>query len=47
MSVLHVIDKAELKALTTPSDWRAWWVTAVNFALIAAAFALQIGRAHV
>ncbi|MFP4593739.1 fatty acid desaturase family protein [uncultured Ralstonia sp.] len=40
MSILNVLDKAELKALTTPSDLRAWWVTGVNFALIAAAFAL-------
>jgi len=46
MSVLHVIDKTELKALATPSDWHAWWVTAVNFALIAAAFALPAVWPH-
>lgn len=46
MSVLHVIDKAELMKLATPSDLHAWWVTGINFALIAAAFALPAVWAH-
>ncbi|WP_296227787.1 hypothetical protein [Ralstonia sp. UBA689] len=41
-----MIDKAELKTLATPSDLHAWWVTAVNFALIAAAFALPAVWPH-
>src|SRR5471032_2031621 len=40
MSILKVISKDELKQLATPSNGRALWVTVVNLALIAAAFAL-------
>lgn len=40
MSVLDVISKEEFRALAAPSDLRATTVTLINFALIAAGFAL-------
>ncbi len=40
MSILDVINKDELRSLTRPSDWRAWWVTLANVALIGGAFAM-------
>ncbi len=46
MSILNVLSKEELRALTRPSDWRAAWVTLVNAAIIAAAFALPVWWQH-
>jgi len=40
MALKDVMSAAELKALTKTSDLQAWWVTAVNLALVAAGFAL-------
>jgi len=46
MSILDVIDKSQLRQLTAPSDLQGWRVTAVNFLLIAAAFALPVWWRH-
>jgi fatty acid desaturase len=40
MSVLELIDREELKRLSARSDAHAAWITACNFALLAAGFAL-------
>ena len=40
MSASAAIGKDELRRLTVTSDLHAWWTVAVNYALVAAAFAL-------
>ncbi len=40
MSASAAIGKDELRRLTVTSDLRAWWTVAVNYTLVAAAFAL-------
>jgi fatty acid desaturase len=40
VSASAAIGKDELRRLTVTSDLRAWWTVAVNYALVAAAFAL-------
>src|SRR4030095_10959831 len=39
-SARFAVGKDELRLLTLTSDLRAWWTVAVNYALVAAAFAL-------
>lgn len=41
-----LISKEELKQLSQPSAWRAWWGVAVNLGMVAAAFALPVLWRH-
>lgn len=41
-----LITKAELQQLSVASAWRAWWGVAVNYGIVAAAFALPVLWRH-
>lgn len=41
-----LISKEELKQLSATSAWRAWWGVAVNYGIVAAAFALPVLWRH-
>lgn len=41
MQIKDVLSADELAALTRRDDWRAWWLVATNYAIVAATFAVM------